>query len=136
MVEVQLYRKHNPNGTSKDWAYPLNPPPDGLVVYYGRTGVALRSSHTPVSRCRDNSPLREAQARASEKTRDGYQDLGRYRLASNQRDLTPLAVASDPAPVSTPPSRTPDGERLDPLSRHSQAIQDWLAATPETGWFY
>lgn len=106
MVEVKLYRKQNPDGTSKDWAYPCQPQADGLTVYYGRTGSVLRLSHTPTRQCQHGSPEAEGQARAFSKVRDGYQSLGAHRLAPNRRDLTPIGVTSNRPVTSPPPHET------------------------------
>lgn len=103
MREVQLYRKQNLDGTRKDWAHPLTPDPAGLTVYYGRTGSVLRLAYTPAQQCHHGSPGQEARARAFEKARNGYQDLGAHRLADNRRDLTPLAVAPSVGGTVEPP---------------------------------
>ena len=96
-IAVRLYRKQNPDGTSKDWAYPLNLSAEALIVYYGRTGSVLRLSETPNIKCKAGSPRAEARERAYKKCRNGYQDLGDYWLDAQHRVLA--SIAATPAPA-------------------------------------
>ncbi|MBK8183248.1 MAG: hypothetical protein IPK63_10295 [Candidatus Competibacteraceae bacterium] len=96
-IAVRLYRKQNPDGTSKDWAYPLNLSAEALIVYYGRTGSVLRCAQTPRAACKGASPYEEAQKRAYQKRQNGYQDLGDYQLDAQHRVLTSIAATPTPA---------------------------------------
>ena len=96
-IAVRLYRKQNPDGTSKDWAYPLNLSAEALIVYYGRTGSVLRCVQTPRAACKGASPYEEAQKRAYQKRQNGYQDLGDYQLDAQHRVLTSIAATPTPA---------------------------------------
>ncbi len=42
MIQVQLFRQHNRDGTSQDWVVPVNLEDSKLPVYFGRTGSTLR----------------------------------------------------------------------------------------------
>ena len=88
---MQLFRQHNRDGTSQDWAVPVNLEGSKLPVYFGRTGSTLRLTETPAHRCRDGSPFREAQVRIREKEGKGYQHLGVFLLSANRRNLTPTS---------------------------------------------
>ncbi len=108
-VKVHLYRYRHPDSTAKDWAVPVTVAPQGLTVYYGRTGSALRQADTPASRCQDGLPMREGALRIREKLGKGYQSLGEFWLADNRRDLTPVpgrapppAAAAEPEPAPSP----------------------------------
>ena len=97
-ITVHLYRRENPDGTSKDWDVPTVLDPQRLTVYFGRTGSTLRQAETPAAECRDGIPIREAEKRIREKLAKGYQTLGTFRLAANRRDLTPVSPPDGDAP--------------------------------------
>lgn len=119
-IAVRLYRKQNPDGTSKDWAYPLDLPADALIVYYGRTGSVLRLSETPNIKCKAGSPRAEARERAYKKCRNGYQDLGDYWLDAQHRVLAPI--------TATPAPSVPAARVCQPRA--------WQTTLPDTDWFY
>lgn len=101
-VKVHLYRYRHPDGTAKDWAIPVAVASQGLTVYYGRTGSALRQADTPAGRCQDGFPVREGELRVREKLGKGYRSLGEFWLADNRRDLTPAgpSAAAPPSPTA------------------------------------
>ena len=140
-IAVRLYRKQNPDGTSKDWAYPLHLSAEALMVYYGRTGLALRCAQTPRAACKGTSPYEEAQKRAYQKRQKGYQDLGDCRLDAQHRVLTSIAATPTPAVPAAPVCQpgwywrwTPRDD--DPTVRHTMEMA-CLAVTVElekVGW--
>jgi len=100
-VKVHLYRYRHPDGTAKDWAVPVAVASQGLTVYYGRTGSALRQADTPAGRCQDGLPVREGELRVREKLGKGYRSLGEFWLADNRRDLTPAGPSAGAPPSPT-----------------------------------
>lgn len=141
-VQVELYRKANADGTSKDWAAPVVLNRQRLTVFYGRTGSVLRQAETPASRCRDGSPVREAQARVREKLGKGYQALGVHLLADNRRDLTPeqrpaaLAPAAPATTQTLPPALYWRLRLSDPQAGQvfEAAVQETTALLATVGW--
>jgi len=109
-IKVTLFRLTHPDGSAKDWAYPVDTSSasPAFTVFYGRTGSALRQTETPAARCRDGNAAREAALREREKRAKGYHALGEFWLADNRRALqqvTPSEVA--PASSAPPPSAPP-----------------------------
>ena len=108
-VKVTLFRLTHPDGSAKDWAYPVDTSSasPAFTVFYGRTGAALRQAETPAARCRDGNAAREAARREREKRAKGYHALGEFWLADNRRALQPV-TPSEVAPASSaPPSSAP-----------------------------
>jgi len=109
-IKVTLFRLTHPDGSAKDWAYPVDTSSasPAFTVFYGRTGAALRQTETPAAQCHDRNPAREAERREAEKCVKGYQALGEFWLADNRRGLqrvTPSGVV--PASSAPPPSAPP-----------------------------
>ena len=109
-IKVTLFRLTHPDGSAKDWAYPVDTSSasPAFTVFYGRTGSALRQAETPAARCRDGNAAREAARREREKRAKGYHALGEFWLADNRRALqrvTPSGVV--PASSAPPPSEPP-----------------------------
>ena len=143
-IEVLLYRYQNPEGSQKDWAYPVTVSDTVLTVYYGRTGSALRQAETPARQCEQGSPFREAARRVQEKMAKGYVGLGEFWLADNRRDLTPVTGSASPAATvsSAPespclywrrrggsiPDRAADPARVD------MVCQDAIDKLTQVGW--
>ena len=105
-IKVTLFRLTHPDGSAKDWAYPVDTSSasPAFTVFYGRTGAALRQTETPAAQCHDRNPAREAERREAEKCVKGYQALGEFWLADNRRELhrvTPSGVV--PASSALPP---------------------------------
>lgn len=102
-LEVWLYRHDNGDGSAKDWAYPVDTSHDAaeLTVFYGRTGATLRQAVTPAAACRGRNPRDEALERADRKCAKGYRSLGKYRLADNRRDLSPVDPNGPSAPTDS-----------------------------------
>lgn len=111
-LRVHLYRYRHPDGTEKDWAYPVLLAPNALTVFYGRTGAALRQADTPAINCRGANPASEAKARVQEKLGKGYRALGEYWLADNRRTLTPAPPSA--RPVAPPPKPEAEAEPAAP----------------------
>lgn len=106
-IKVQLFRFTHPDGSAKDWAYPVDTTAasPAFTVFYGRTGSALRQAETPAAQCQDRNPLREAERRAREKRAKGYHALGEFWLADHRRPLnrvTPSGVVESPASAAAP----------------------------------
>ena len=101
-TEVMLYRKTNPDGTSKDWAVPTCMV--GLMrFYFGRTGSTLRLTERPRLYGRLH-PQQQLEPHIQKKLSAGYRLLGIFQLADNRRDLTPVtdtAAATSVATAST-----------------------------------
>ena len=109
-IKVTLFRLTHPDGSAKDWAYPVDTSSasPAFTVFYGRTGSALRQAETPAAQCHDRNPAREAERREREKRAKGYYVLGEFWLADNRRELhrvTPSGVV--PASAAPPPSAPP-----------------------------
>ncbi|MCP5197442.1 MAG: hypothetical protein H6974_11770 [Gammaproteobacteria bacterium] len=116
-VKVRLFRFTNPDGSEKDWAYPVETTAasPAFTVFYGRTGSALRQAETPAAQCHDRNPVREAERREGEKRAQGYYALGEFWLADNRRALqrvtpsgvVPASATPPPAPVASSTSAPP-----------------------------
>ena len=128
-TEVRLYRKINPDGTSKDWAVPLHTTGEVVRVYFGRTGSTLRLAETPQGHCRNGSLKEELEARILEKLGKGYHVLGVFSLADNRRDLTPL---TDTAAVSVATVSTVDADpaKGDPSAPAPALYWRWHSSDP------
>lgn len=120
VIQVQLFRQHHRDGTSQDWAVPVNLEGSKLPVYFGRTGSTLRLTETPAHRCRDGSPFREAEVRIREKEAKGYQDLGVFLLSANRRNLTPTSPGNR--------ERLPDAAAGDPATPVPALYWRWRSA--------
>ena len=130
---VHLYRHQNPDGTSKDWAYPARPPADTLPVYFGRTGTQLHLTHTPGGRCVQGSPTLEAARRAKEKVAKGYQFLGTYLLTPDQKQLVPLAPG---VPRESPSTDSASTTARSAPTGTSVWAQTGASDSSEADWFY
>jgi hypothetical protein len=85
----RLYRFTHPDSTAKDWAY--RDLGDGTAEIRWGPASQLRQSQL--------KPLREARARAQEKLRKGYQDVGTVWLDSQGN----RAVGPKPPPKPSQP---------------------------------
>ena len=109
-IKVLLLRYTHPDGSQKDWGYPVetHSASPAFTVFYGRAGSALRQAETPAAQCHDRNPAREAERREREKRAKGYYVLGEFWLADNRRALhrvTPSGIV--PASAAPPPSAPP-----------------------------
>jgi hypothetical protein len=107
-IKVKLFRFTHPDGSAKDWAYPVDTASasPAFTVFYGRAGSALRQAETPAAHCHHGSPAREAEQREREKRAKGYHPVGEFWLADNRRlqqRVTPSGVVpASPAPPAPP----------------------------------
>ena len=110
-TEVMLYRKTNPDGTSKDWAVPTCMV--GLMrFYFGRTGSTLRLTDRPRLYGRLH-PQQQLEPHIQKKLSAGYRLLGVFQLADNRRDLTPV---TDAAAASVTTASTADTDPVPTVS--------------------
>lgn len=107
-IKVKLFRFTHPDGSAKDWAYPVDTTSasPAFTVFYGRAGSALRQAETPAAQCHHGDPAREAALREREKRAKGYLVVGEFWLADHRRALQPAPPVGVAPAFSAPPPST------------------------------
>ncbi|TYO96750.1 putative DNA-binding WGR domain protein [Geothermobacter ehrlichii] len=108
-MQIHL-RFDNPNGTQKDWI--AEDRPDGLHIWWGRTGSTLQSRVVPAHKCH-LTPRDELLKRAASKQAKGYYVVSRIHEPGEE----------------TPPPEPPENNTV------SEALSRWINGGVSASWF-